>query len=101
MCLAYEFSLHSLTVDVDENMLELLTALYEVQQWWLPLGMHLGLSHSELYDIELHCHHMPDMLCKWLEGPIEKRNKQFLQDALKQLTPQLVSQVYPPPTSGE
>ena len=105
MCLAYEYSLHPLTVD-KSNWKELLKGLFEVLHQWFPLGMHLGLSHYELQDFEIRFNRqvlqcMAYMLFKWLQGPIEKRNKQYLQDALKQLNPQLVSLVYPPSTSGE
>ena len=40
-----------------------------------------------------------DMLDTWLKGSEENRSKQFLQNALKQLTPQLVSSL-PPNTSA-
>ena len=72
----------------------LVTALSTVYQW-LPLGVYLGLSYSTLKTIEenqrgqLVERRRIDMLDMWLKGPEEKRSKQFLQNALEQLTPQL------------
>ena len=83
----------------------LVTALSTVYQWF-PLGIHLDLSYFDLKMIEANEMRQVEMckinmLAMWLKGPEEKRSKQFLQDALKQLTqsPQLVSSL-PPNTSA-
>ena len=67
----------------------LLTALSTVYQWFL-LGIHLGVSYSKLKVIEGNQRGQiemckMDMLAMWLQGPEEKRNKQFLKKALQQL----------------
>ena len=82
----------------------LVTALSTVYQWF-PLGLHLGLSNPTLKTIEENRRGQVescriDMLDMWLKGSEENRSKQFLQNALKQLTPQLVSSL-PSNTSGE
>ena len=72
----------------------LVTVLSTVYQWF-PLGIHLGLSYSDLKVIEenrrgqiLMC--KIDMLAMWLKGPEEKRNKQLLQNALCQLSSEVI-----------
>ena len=68
----------------------LVTALSSVYQWF-PLGIHLGLNYSDLKIIEANEMRQVEMckinmLAMWLKGPEENRNKQFLQNALQQLS---------------
>ena len=78
----------------------LVTALSTVYQW-LPLGIYLGLSYSILKTIEVTNRRdvemcMIEMLDTWLKrGPEKNCSKQVLQNALKQLNPQLVSSLPP------
>ena len=97
-------SFHSLTID-DSHLSVLVTALSTVYQWF-PLGIHLGLSHPTLKTIEENQRGQMercriDMLAMWLKGSEENRNKQVLQNALTQLTPQLVSSLPPNTSAGE
>ena len=84
----------------------LVTALSTVYQWF-QLGILLGLSHPTLKTIEENQRGQVercriDMLAMWLKGSEEKRSKKFLQNALKQLTPQLVlTMSLPTNTSGK
>ena len=85
----------------------LVTALSTVYQWF-PLGIHLGLTYSDLKSIEANEMRQVEMckinmLALWLNGPEEKRSKRFLQNALEQLTkfPQLVSSLPPNTSAGE
>ena len=84
----------------------LVTALSTMYQWF-PLGIHLGLSYSELKVIEGNQRGQIqlckiDMLALWLKGPRGKRSKQFLLGALKQLAQsQLVSSLPPNTSAGE
>ena len=82
----------------DNSHLSVLVAALSTVYQWFPLGIHLGLSYSSLKTIEANQRGQVEMckinmLAMWLNGPEEKRSKQFLQDALKQLaqSPQLLS----------
>ena len=73
----------------------LVTALIKVHQCWIPLGIYLGLSDSNLRDIYTRNQmgndktRVSDMLEIWLKDPENnKHNKQFLQRAVQRLTPQ-------------
>ena len=82
-------SLHSLTI-IDNSHLSLLVAALSTVYQWFPLGIHLDLSHSDLKTIDQNQRGQVemcriDMLAMWLKGAEKKCNKQFLQDALKQL----------------
>ena len=82
----------------------LVTALSTVYQWF-QLGILLRLSHPTLKTIEENQRGQVercriDMLDMWLKGSEENRNKQVLQSALKQLTPQLVSSLPVPPSTS-
>ena len=97
-------NIHSLTID-DSHLSVLVTALSTVYQWF-PLGIHLGLSHPTLKTIEENQRGQVerckiDMLDMWLKGSEENRSKHVLQNALKQLTPQLVSSLPPSTSAGE
>ena len=85
----------------------LVTALNNIRQCWIPLGVYLGLSDSNLKNIYLLRNQMGnddktrvrEMLEMWLKSPeINKRNKQFLQRAVQRLTPHPVLSLS---TSGE
>ena len=71
----------------------LVTALSTVYQWF-PLGVRLGLSFPTLKTIEQNQLKEVEMcriymLDTWLKGPVETRNKQVLQSALRQLNPSI------------
>ena len=79
-----------LTID-NSHLSVLVTALSTVYQWF-PLGIHLGLNFSLLKIVEEDCKGVVEsckieMLVYWLKSS-ENCNKQLLQNALKQLTPQ-------------
>ena len=88
------FTIDPFLRDDHYHLPELVKSLSTVSHWWYPLGILLGLSCTALKIIERECSGMVErclikMLMKWLHGNIEC-NKQLLQNALNQLTPQLV-----------
>ena len=90
-------SLHSLAID--KSHLSLLVAALSTVYQWFPLGIHLGLSYSDLKTIDQNQRGQVEMcridvLAMWLEGPEEKCNN-VSSNALKQLVLSL-----PPNTSA-
>ena len=88
------FTIETLIYD-DDHLLELVKSLSTVSHWWYPLGILLGLSYTTLKMIEIECSGVVErclikMLVDWLNGNGIEYNKQMLQNALNQLTPQLV-----------
>ena len=80
---------YALIIIDDSHLSVLVTALRTVYQWF-PLGIHLGLSYSDLKKVEANERGQVEM-CKinmldmWLKGSEEKCSKRVLESALSQL----------------
>ena len=79
-----------LIIAIDDSHLSVVTTALSTVYQWFQLGIHLGLSFSTLKTIEINERGNVEMcrismLDTWLKSPEEKRSKNVLQSALKQL----------------